>query len=245
MLNEVGAYLPGFGNFDPTPQKLMTIDAAWDIGNRESPHPTGRYGAHKRLTLGSTLLGDGYYSFHWATYDHASLWWVAEYDYEIGAPLGGAYTFVNNGKTLWRRDYELMSVVVNPNNDPAPAYLVMPYIGDWDAYIGPRLAVSGLPDPALRPEPGNVALLPAQPNPFRAGTSIAFELSEPARVEVGVYDVQGKRLATLLDRQEAAGTHEVRWSGADAGGAALPPGVYFVRLTAGNRVLATKVLKED
>jgi hypothetical protein len=245
MFNEIGAYMPGFQNFDGTPEMLMTIDAAWDIGNRDAPHPTGRYGAHKRLTLGSALLADGYHSFHWATYDHASLWWISEYDYEIGEPLGAAYTLVNNGNTLWRRDYENMSVIVNPNNAAAPAYLDMPAIGDWDAYIGPRLSQTGVPDPALRPEPALVALMPAVPNPFRADTRLTYRISEAAQVDVGIYDVQGRRLATLEQASKDAGEHEVLWTGKDAGGASLAPGVYFVRLSAGNRIVSAKVLKEE
>ena len=48
-------------------------------------------------------------------------------------------------------------------------------------------------------------------------------------MRIEVYDVLGRRVATLLDETVAAGRHEVTWRVQ-----ALPAGVYLIRLTVGN-----------
>ena len=73
-------------------------------------------------------------------------------------------------------------------------------------------------------------LLPNYPNPFNPTTSIAFELAEPDRVELAVYALDGKRVATLHRDLLEAGEHRIFWHGTDDSGRALPSGAYFMRL---------------
>lgn len=63
----------------------------------------------------------------------------------------------------------------------------------------------------------------------RAG-SISYVLSETGRVHLGVYDVQGRRVATLVDGSAGAGRGTISWDGTDRDGRAVAAGVYFVRL---------------
>ena len=67
------------------------------------------------------------------------------------------------------------------------------------------------------------------PNPFNAETVIPFGVPKASPVRIEVYDVLGRRVATLLDEIVAAGRHEVTWRVQ-----ALPAGVYLIRLTVGN-----------
>ena len=67
----------------------------------------------------------------------------------------------------------------------------------------------------------------ASPNPFNPETSISFRAPAPGRVFVAVYDVSGRRVATLADRLLPAGRHVLRWAGRDDGGAPVAGGVYF------------------
>ncbi len=67
------------------------------------------------------------------------------------------------------------------------------------------------------------------PNPFNAETVIPFGVPKASPVRIEVYDVLGRRVATLLDETVAAGRHEVTWRVQ-----ALPAGVYLIRLTVGN-----------
>ena len=46
-------------------------------------------------------------------------------------------------------------------------------------------------------------------------------------------DLGGRRVATLFDGVAPAGASLAHWDGHDAAGAAVSPGVYFVRLASG------------
>jgi hypothetical protein len=72
------------------------------------------------------------------------------------------------------------------------------------------------------------------PNPFNPITRIAFDLDAKARAELAIYDVSGRRVAVLVDRELEAGRHEAFWNGRTAGGATAASGIYFCTLKTGS-----------
>jgi hypothetical protein len=72
-------------------------------------------------------------------------------------------------------------------------------------------------------------LLPPFPNPFNPGTSVVFELAQPARASLAIYDVRGRRVADLHQGDLPAGRHTFRWEGRDQAGRQVASGVYLVR----------------
>lgn len=78
------------------------------------------------------------------------------------------------------------------------------------------------------------------PNPFSHETAMEFGLPEAGHVTATVYDVLGRRVASLVDEVRPAGYHRVTWQ---AGGA--PNGVYFCRVesSAGSRTLRMTVAR--
>ena len=68
------------------------------------------------------------------------------------------------------------------------------------------------------------------PNPVRTRAALTVSLGERAPVRVEVYDIAGRRVATLFDETREAGTHAVTF---DASG--LSSGVYLVRMTSGGQ----------
>lgn len=73
-------------------------------------------------------------------------------------------------------------------------------------------------------------LLPNRPNPFNPATVITFRLPRQERVSLRIYDLTGRRVATLVDEVLPAGEHQVRWNGRDSAGRAVASGTYFYRL---------------
>ena len=86
------------------------------------------------------------------------------------------------------------------------------------------------------PEASRLAISNA-PNPFRTGTTLRYTLDRAADVTMTVYDALGRQVATLVDATEAAGEHTVEWSAA-----AAAPGLYVVRLQAGDQVGTHRML---
>ncbi|MBD3347946.1 MAG: T9SS type A sorting domain-containing protein, partial [Candidatus Eisenbacteria bacterium] len=82
---------------------------------------------------------------------------------------------------------------------------------------------------------GALALSPNYPNPFGPSTTVRFELPEPARVSLRVYDVSGRLVRELADAQMPAGSHVRTWDGRDGGGRPVAAGVYFCRFEAGEK----------
>ena len=76
---------------------------------------------------------------------------------------------------------------------------------------------------------------------------LAFEIGMPARerVRLGIYDVAGRRVRSLVDGEVPAGTMRVQWDGKDQAGSTARSGMYFARLTGefGNRVVRAAFIR--
>jgi parallel beta-helix repeat protein/predicted outer membrane repeat protein len=72
-----------------------------------------------------------------------------------------------------------------------------------------------------------------RPNPTSGGAEIRYGLPSrpnPCRVSIRVFDVTGRRVATLLDSEQAPGSYSLSWSGKTPEGGKVAGGVYFVRM---------------
>jgi len=68
------------------------------------------------------------------------------------------------------------------------------------------------------------------PNPFNSETKIKFHILEPSYVKLRVYDLLGREIITLLEKQLSPGYYEVLWDGKDEFNNDLPTGVYLYEL---------------
>lgn len=79
-------------------------------------------------------------------------------------------------------------------------------------------------------------LLQAYPNPFNATTTINFGLPEASPVSLTVYDIFGRTVQSLTDRQYSAGYYSMIWNAKD-----VPAGIYSVQMQAGEFASVRKV----
>lgn len=68
------------------------------------------------------------------------------------------------------------------------------------------------------------------PNPFREITEFEYTIEDRAPVGIGVFDVRGRRVASLANVTQNPGRHRMAWDGRDSNGRPVPSGVYFYRL---------------
>lgn len=102
----------------------------------------------------------------------------------------------------------------------------------------------GTPPAAVAEEPASATAMPAgfvllqnYPNPFNPETRIVFYVPPEAarqRVVLEIYDLLGRLVAVLFDREAAPGRYEVVWNGKDLRGHEVPSGIYIYRLEAGS-----------
>jgi hypothetical protein len=102
-------------------------------------------------------------------------------------------------------------------------------------------ALTGLPDGDGNPTAG-LSLQGASPNPFQGSTLIRYSLGNPAATTVRFFDVLGHVVGDLPMLSEGQGVQARRWDGRDGNGAALPSGVYFYRVEAGQSSAVGKVV---
>ena len=86
-------------------------------------------------------------------------------------------------------------------------------------------------------QPAGFDLSQNYPNPFNPTTTIRYTLDHSSHVKLDVFDMQGKKVQTLVDQLHADGSHEIQF---DAGG--LPSGTYVYRLQAGGSVQTKKMV---
>jgi hypothetical protein len=86
------------------------------------------------------------------------------------------------------------------------------------------------------------ALAQNVPNPFNPKTTIAFSLAEAGGVTLEVYDVTGRRIASLVSGWLGAGPHHVVWDGTTDTGEKAASGVYFYKLATGEDRVSRKMV---
>jgi hypothetical protein len=96
-----------------------------------------------------------------------------------------------------------------------------------------RLNGSDAKDVRVDIGPEEFALEGNYPNPFTQATTIPYQLSESADVTLEVYDMLGRKIGTLVDKQQSSGQYEVNVNQSKVG-QSLSSGVYIYRLEAGD-----------
>ncbi len=151
--------------------------------------------------------------------------------------MDGRSIAINMGETL--RDSATFSI---PTAGYAPPYVeddcqIIAFLQSndtkniWQSASIPLLSLitglQGQPEdrPVLR-----TLLLPSYPNPASGDVSISYNLSTEGQVRVGVYDIMGRMVKTLVNCRQLPGQYNMTWDGRNDTGAKVANGVYFYKL---------------
>ncbi len=85
--------------------------------------------------------------------------------------------------------------------------------------------------------PSEFALEQNYPNPFKKATTITYSLPEATDVTLEVYDLLGRRVATIVSERQKAGWYEAEFEASS-----VPSGMYFYRLRAGDRSVSKEMV---
>ncbi|WP_138431952.1 T9SS type A sorting domain-containing protein [Fodinibius saliphilus] len=75
--------------------------------------------------------------------------------------------------------------------------------------------------------PSEFKLMPNYPNPFNPTTTIRYQLPDQMRVKVTIFNVLGRKVATLANEVQKAGQHDLQWNASN-----MASGLYFYRVVA-------------
>lgn len=81
----------------------------------------------------------------------------------------------------------------------------------------------------------NLRLFQNYPNPFNPTTTFTFELSQPGKVRLSIFNMIGQEVAVLQNNRLSAGSHSVNFDASN-----LASGTYFYRLKTAKQVLSKK-----
>lgn len=145
----------------------------------------------------------------------------------------------NNGQTSWTtpdvvQDSARIAVVQVETSTPGDT-LVTGVLGVSDYF---RLATPT----DVEPLPARLEFLRIVPSPSHGSARMHYGLPRAARVDLAVFDVQGRRLRTLADGSQPAGWHDVTWDGTAESGDHVGSGLYFVRLRIEGATLHQRVV---
>ncbi len=80
------------------------------------------------------------------------------------------------------------------------------------------------------------------PNPFNPSTHIRYQLANPVRVKIEIFNILGQKMATLVEENQIAGIYQVVWNGLEQSGKPAGSGIYFCQMEAGGFISKQKML---
>ena len=121
------------------------------------------------------------------------------------------------------------------------------YGGAEGRALGDVWSLEGLTRPtavegAQNAQPNEFTLAQNYPNPFNSATSIDYTLKQGQDVVLGIYNLNGQRVATIVDEYQRAGTYQATWNGINNKGQEVTSGVYLYRLEGNNNTQTNKLL---
>jgi|GEM_PF-1517437 len=100
--------------------------------------------------------------------------------------------------------------------------------------VSPATSVQGPSD--LDEFPTSFLLSQNFPNPFNPETQIRYTIGATGRVELTVFDINGRQIRTFISESVPPGQHTVNWDGTDASGKKVASGHYVYQLKANGQV---------
>jgi hypothetical protein len=76
---------------------------------------------------------------------------------------------------------------------------------------------------------------PAYPNPFTETATVEYQLARRTHVRIKIYDLRGRVVRVLVDREQNPGPHQAEWDGRDGVGGGVAAGVYLCEFEAGEQ----------
>lgn len=219
-LSAIFARLPEFLNEKLENDVWVPVEKIWKIETRDAENKLIKSEIFSEVFEGTDWIVEGVY--------------VAEFDAQNRISTGAfEYSIESERLRVFEEGYQygsgdLDAVEVKALNFESGQMIVTNrYLLNWAV---PSAAGRELPN-----EPGFV-LEPAFPNPFNPSTQIPFTLSNSASVTLALYDLNGRRISTLIDGRVAAGSHFVLLNAQN-----LASGTYVVRLQTGSGVQSRKI----
>lgn len=233
------------------------LGTGWGITETSSPSgthcitdsPFGYYGNNENNPL-TLLLG-----LSLSTYKTATLGYYTRHSFangdtgmiEVSADSMNTWSSLKNIVGLqygWIED----SISLDSYCEQGKVYVRFSLVSDdvgtgngWfldDIWIAVDSSTLGIDRHAL---PNKYLLSQNFPNPFNSSTTISFSVEDNEKnTMITIYNFNGQKIKTLVDKKLQVGSHQVVWDGTDYSGNAVSSGIYFYKLECGDKYTGFK-----
>jgi len=146
-------------------------------------------------------------------------------------------TFIGEGEIvdeeIWLLDIQEKDFMQIPFFEPFE-YVIKSYTEKYPVRLkvisGSGSLIPSLIETIFKELPGEFSIGNNYPNPFNPKTSIPYTVARPTKVQMIVYDINGKEIMRLIDQIKDMGDYIVTWSGVNSLGFPVSSGVYFVTI---------------
>ncbi|MES2286674.1 MAG: DUF4331 family protein [Bacteroidota bacterium] len=99
---------------------------------------------------------------------------------------------------------------------------------------GPTELPTGINGYGLNISAPALNMLQNYPNPFKEQTTFKYRLTENAHVDISVFDINGRKIVTLVNQKAQAGSYEIKWTPEN-----ISSGTYIASLSSNGRIVQT------
>jgi hypothetical protein len=218
-----------------------TADNNYEVGENDEGQPTLEgYHLDSGSSGGSGWIC-GYIKVSPPEGEGASPQFARSFDRETA----GGWTIVDTGPVTGNGAIDILTW--DTHGFGGGLYLMEITTTDSEGWTCRDLRLAGIPTNATNVDPDSphikTMLRGSYPNPFNPATTIEFSLAGSTKVTLVIYDVAGRKVRILMDRElKDTGVHKVDWDGRNDSGNQLSSGVYFCKFLAEGQVEARKLI---
>ena len=224
-------------DFETNPNDDAANNDYWDMDNSETinngyPFLSWENGGETALPITLSVFEvfyrNGNVNILWTTESETNnaRFIIYRNDEAIGTVKGA-------GTTSEPNNYDYIDRSVIPDNTYTYILADVSYANEENKYIDKAVNIV-IPKNDI---PEEFALNNNYPNPFNPSTAISFQLSAVSDVELCIYDMNGRKIASLINDNKPAGYYEIYWDASN-----FSSGIYFYSLQAGDFVDTKKMI---
>lgn len=144
---------------------------------------------------------------------------------QIAYTLLGAIPIEVNINYFWvTNEKGILMTMTGKHNELNPNYSEAKSVNIMSAFL------TSVEDRADGVRPTEFVLMQNYPNPFNPGTTIRYQLDQPADVSLKVFNIAGQEVGLLVRARQNPGDYSVDWNASH-----LPSGVYYYQIQAGEK----------
>jgi hypothetical protein len=175
--------------------------------------------------------------------------WVARFEDCAGQPISGL-SIEPESSTVFPGGTKPLTLTID-SSTLGPGVFCARVVFESNSFQGPDTlqvdfeVTGGATGAEVLGAPDRFRLGRPRPNPSAGAVELVLALPAAADAAVDVFDVRGRRVASILSGALPAGYHSVRWDARDGTGRRVGSGVYFVRALAGSERSMQRLVIRD